>query len=242
MTIKGLLALGIAGVALGANAITVDGIATAGDGYTNSFTVNWYNDHNGDDTAYGMDQGLSTDVFWAVSGGDFYMYVAVPLYAKNMMWGDALLADAAELDAYFYNNTHYHHSLDKVEDKAQFGTMTGSERIEWDSAEIGLDGSPDNGDWDVVATSLDWVLDNGCDTSSCDRKDIPMAFEFRFDNFSDQDIDDLIAVMQSGFVVFHLSDERQGELSLTTVPVPAAAWLFGSALLGLFGVSKKKAA
>jgi hypothetical protein len=31
-------------------------------------------------------------------------------------------------------------------------------------------------------------------------------------------------------------------LSITAVPVPAAAWMFGSALLGLIGVNRRKSA
>jgi len=35
--------------------------------------------------------------------------------------------------------------------------------------------------------------------------------------------------------------DNPGSWSISTVPVPAAAWLFGSALLGFFGLSRRKA-
>jgi hypothetical protein len=33
---------------------------------------------------------------------------------------------------------------------------------------------------------------------------------------------------------------RDGDVAASVVPLPAAAWLFGSGLLGLFGVSRRK--
>jgi hypothetical protein len=35
---------------------------------------------------------------------------------------------------------------------------------------------------------------------------------------------------------------RYGDVAVTTVPVPAAVWLFGSGLLGLIGMARRKAA
>ena len=230
----------------GANAatVTVDGIKTVADGYLKSFSFNWHNNHKVEGTAYPEGGPQTADAYWSMSGTTFNLYVEVPPEAKNSMWGTALIADAAEMDAYFFENTHYHHGANKAEDKAGFKTMTESEHflfagnqlVSWDK-DSGKQTT--SGDWDSVVTSLEWVLANGCDTSSCDKKGISMSFEAEYLNFSEQDRIDLIAAIQGSSVMLHLSDERQGGVS--EVPLPAAAWLFGSALLGLGAIKRRKA-
>jgi len=40
-------------------------------------------------------------------------------------------------------------------------------------------------------------------------------------------------------IVFHLSPERGGVTDIPPVPVPAAFWLFGTAIFGLIGMRRK---
>ncbi len=224
------------------NAAVIDGIKTGADGYLNSFSFNWHNDHEEDGTMFPEGGPQTAEAYWSMSGTTLHLYMEVPAEAKNSMWGTALIADPAEMNAYFYNNTHYHHPLNKAEEKANFKTMTesehfrfaGNQRVSWDKDSTKQTTS---GDWDSVVTSLEWVLANGCATSSCDKKGTPMAFEAEYLNFSEQDRIDLIAAIQGDSVVLHLSDERQG--AVTTVPLPAALPMFAFALLGLAGIKRR---
>ena len=144
-------------------------------------------------------------------------------------------------------------------DKTDYGTMTGSEKFifgdgafkEKDGFDIFdeklLDGVLANlagtasGDYYGpildYADSVDWVLVNRattCDTTNCDANDIPMAFEIMFGPLTDAVRNALISDITTNGLEVHLSPEA--------IPVPAAVWLFGSGLLGLFGVAKRKKA
>lgn len=59
------------------------------------------------------------------------------------------------------------------------------------------------------------------------------------------DFDFTSATFNSSFLAFDDFDSMYGEwttVSLTAVPVPAAVWLFGSGLLGLVGIARRKTA
>lgn len=49
-----------------------------------------------------------------------------------------------------------------------------------------------------------------------------------------------IVLYGGGRISFPGSSLHEGSWSTTSVPVPAAAWLFGSALIGLAGIKRKK--
>ncbi|PCJ25567.1 MAG: hypothetical protein COA96_07020 [SAR86 cluster bacterium] len=176
-----------------ATPITVDGVMD-GDTYANSSILTWYNNHN---SSYG-DQ---THQFYytineATSGnnGSLNVFVEVPTYAKNMIWGESndILTDyqtANGLDDYvgFYKDGT-HHDSDKY--KLNYKTQTGSEYFEFEGTAgtnpfgsenlcFGLDGEghckddltvdPDlnNGPSLIWNTSLDYLL-SAAGMAECD--------------------------------------------------------------------------
>ena len=97
-----LLALFFMSGPASATVITLDGVLDGSDEYSNSEQVNWFNGHETDNSIYGnQDNPLgTTTIHWGFSelandtsdnplGTEyFFLYVDVPLYAKNMIWED----------------------------------------------------------------------------------------------------------------------------------------------------------
>ncbi len=86
-------------------------------------------------------------------------------------------------------------------------------------------------------TSREYVLANGCTTALCLALETPMAIELLWTGLSAGDasgIRNSITKLQ-----LHLSDEARGLPPISEVPVPAAFWLFGSALIGFIGMSRR---
>lgn len=173
------------------------------------------------------------------------------------------MTDTAEkeavLDAY---GAGTHHSSSNMD----YGTQTGSEffRLNYTGAEPispeihgdpkpkSEDGGPalvaiswqaedtvnDNFTW---KTSREYVIDldanDDCNTTTCYRFDKTAAIELEWINLGSgvaASIVDSIANMQ-----LHLSDEAHGIPGMSEVPVPAAFWLFGTALIGFIGYSRR---
>ncbi len=118
--------------------------------------------------------------------------------------------------------------------------MTGSNdgglalvQIGWQS----VDTLADDFTW---ATSREYVINtyNDCDDVDCYRFDKTAAIEMQWTGLTGtvaQDIVDSIVNMQ-----LHLSDEAHGiPTDMPAVPVPAAFWLFGTALIGFIGYSRR---
>jgi hypothetical protein len=218
-------------------AVVVDGVNNGDDTYTNQFQAKWTNGHE-KESIYD-DWSDETTVRWAEDADYMYLYLEVPLYAKTMVWGTGC-DDAACLDEY---KDHYatHHGDTLVMD---YGKATGSEKTEFDvifgggSYEGKLQGASNGAGIVEFASSLDWLLDNGCDTTNCGASGVEMSFEFKFD-LTEVVRNDIIASLEDPAqgLVFHLSPERRAGV----VPVPAAAWLFGSSL-GLLGWMRRRAA
>jgi hypothetical protein len=235
----------------GANAGTIlfDGILDAGDTYDNSFQANWHNEHKNEDSIYGDGTGsgaFTYEVKWTQDEDDadnFYLYLAMPLYAKNMIFGDNV--PQTELDTYD-NHWLTHHSGTFAMD---FKTATDSEKIVIAGITANMGGK--SGDTKVVSadsslnligdvSSLDYLLGGStpiCSIASCSASDIAFSFELHFALSGTARTTFLVAI-QDGNTQMHLSPERG---LLPAVPLPAAAWLFGSVLLGFGALKRKKA-
>ena len=78
-----------------AGSFTFDGINTAGDMYTESFSAPWFNGHGTDKSNYKPGGPQMTTVLYGTGtdnaeiGGSTYswLFLEVPLYAKTMVWG-----------------------------------------------------------------------------------------------------------------------------------------------------------
>ncbi len=157
------------------------------------------------------------------------------------------------LDAYFAGATFEGH---KSTVKMDYKTQTGSEYFDLLGADFcfGLqdDGghcddnvkqiNPDSGSTDLYwQTSRDWVLTSlvdgggGCTESLCLALGISMSLEVEFRG---RTLIEARALRTSIIgLELHMSDEAF--MIPQVVPVPAAVWLFGTALIGFIGFSRR---
>jgi hypothetical protein len=262
--------------------VVVDGVMDAKDSYSSSFTANWYNGHKREDSMY-RDGANTTEVYTASAGNQLFLYMEVPIYAKNMIWGSGF-DSAALIDYQDQWLTHHNGTLNM-----DYGTATGSEKVIFSGYAAALQGgtsaqasakkakqdkkdkkgnkakkdkkgkakkgkakkdkqakkkgkdSPAGGSGGGMvnyATSHDWLLANDiCDTQDCDADTTTMSFEFEYD-LAPLEAAALLAAIQKDGIEFHLSPEMRS----TPVPIPAAVWLFGSALAGLGFTKRRKMA
>jgi hypothetical protein len=250
---------------VGAAVITVDGVMDGNDAYTDMLTAKWVNEHAKDFSIY-ADGTRTTDVYYLQDSSFLYLYMEVPIYAKNMVWGTGC-DDAACIAE--YTGQFEHHGAGSVP-TMDFNTATGSEKelfgfgLEFSGykGELKLDAGTGQSKGtgtgltgpDDYATSLDWLLDAGtngntygCDTTDCAAADLVMSFEWKLNYqaagpdgaFDPQEILDNLEgdPNDGGGIQFHLSPERDAPAS--AVPIPASAWLFGSSL-GLLGWVRRR--
>ncbi len=229
--------------------VSLDGIFDS-DTYSDFQVVTWYNGHRPDDSIYGDfdSQVFDTTIRYGTDflAGDtsgteyFFLFVEVPLYAKNMIWDSAVDSDnypvantdpsvgLTEDDVSPYRTHHEtHHGVGDL--KLDFGTATGSEKMVFvddtghKQFEADLAGDADN-DFGLIGflDSVDYLLDNGLATLDLSlARDRTMSFEFQFE--LDAVINgELLDYIGNG-IEFHLSPERG------LVPAPGTLALFGFA-------------
>ena len=67
------------------------------DGYSNSFTAAWYNGHKQAGSQFQKSGDQTTTVYYESTEDNFFLYLAAPLEAKNMIWGTGFSEEEALL-------------------------------------------------------------------------------------------------------------------------------------------------
>ena len=221
--------------------ITLDGILSDDDNYSDHAIVTYFNGHDEDSYGDFDTQSYETLVYYGtgtLAGDDsgteyFFVLAEAPIEIKNMVWGDGMTTqDIAD----------YGTDMD-------FSKATGSEELnllDTDGSELltvdlgsnvdggktkkgGADGSSLG--FIDFRDSVDYLV--GLDTSylvSSDAADRSMSYEMRF---SADSADAVIAALNNG-IDFHLSPDRSQDglmpdPQVQVVPEPSSALLVGSA-------------
>lgn len=215
--------------------VQVDGIKDNYDDYQSYVgDISWTNGHKTEYSDY-ADGEDKTGVWYTQEANSLFLYMEVPIYAKNMIWGKDVTAEDI-LDYQDHWLTHHNGTLE-----INFKTATGSEKSIFAGAVFGgytaeLDGDTDGNYIAQYANSLDYLLGEGiCDETDCYASNQTMSFEFEF-QLDPTDGATLINAIETDGIEYHLSPERR-----SVVPIPAAAWLFGSALMGMGFMRRRKA-
>ena len=248
-----------------ASPITLDGMFDGPDSYEYSVTVKWFNGHkSAPDSIYGdiNNQLGTTTIHYGeneLAGTNyFFLYVEVPLYAKNMIWQNidwkndypvsntnpTLGLTEEDVESYRVQHETHHPEGDM---KLDFGGATGSEKLVLNNSsgkqfEASLAGDVKNDDtadpndqfgFIAFKDSVDYLFDNSLATEALSlARNTKMSFEFQFVLDSAKN-EALITLFDNG-IEFHLSPERG-----SPVPIPGAVYLLGSGLIGLAGIRRK---
>ncbi len=238
---------------------TVNGFVEDNE-YSGEISVGWYNDHHTESFHEG---GQTATLYHQTVGNMFYLGLVAPLNAKNMIWGSGWTIEEATL---YYKNFSNHHDETLAEyfaekgdfkhmtesEKVKFGEITKKTKIKHGKTKVkvsgsiqadldgGVSGANEIGTLKEYKDSVDYVIaENLGDRDDSAAANIPMAFEFKFQVVSQDDIDDFLDLYIYDAVhnpipekiVYHLSPERGG-----SVPEPSLGLLLGISLVGLVGV------
>ena len=235
--------------------IVVDGVYDSSlDTYSNSKEIHWFNGHKTEESIYGSE--AKTIISYEENNDHLFLYVEVPLCAKNMIWQDLDWkniypltntdpnAGLTEEDIASYRTHHEtHHGAGDM--KLDFGGATGSEIVEFfHNGEIiftaSLAGDADNKFGlvsDGFKDSVDYLFDNNLATESLSlNRETKMSFEFEFAGSAEYST--LLAAIEdpSFEVSFHLSPER----GLQDVPVPEPATMSLLLIGGVMIAARKR--
>lgn len=100
---------------------------------------------------------------------------------------------------------------------------------------------------DIYPQFIGYETDSGSSADSQISFDLEHAtdpasvFTFAYDPLTDGDLR-IFAYGLEGFQCVQCPRARFNALQLAAVPIPAAIWLFGSGLIGLFGIARRKKA
>jgi len=119
--------------------INVNGVFDAGEAYTGSRSIQWYNNHH---TIYGESENLMNTMQYSMTANSLNLFLEVPDYARVMIWSqgveyfDTTLCSPGPgdpcggLDSEYlelYRQGSHHESGGKKKVKMDYGTQTGSE-------------------------------------------------------------------------------------------------------------------
>jgi len=224
--------------------IVLDGVYGPLDTYSNSREIDWFNGHKTDESIYGNQS--KTTIHYGNDNGYSFLYVEVPLYAKNMIWqkldwknnyplpntDPSTGLTEADVASYRIHHETHHNPGDM---KLDFRGATGSEKMELFDRNgnkiftADLDGDADN-KFGLVQNgfmdSVDYLFDNSMATENLSlNRDTKMSFEFKFAGPAYSELLDYIED-PNGTVraAFHLSPER-GQ-----VPEPATMLLLATGI------------
>lgn len=96
------------------------------------------------------------------------------------------------------------------------GYFRNGQAVAVDRNSLGVTALANTGSWSITGTSVDFVIDLA-GTDLLNGSEIALRWEFTCAN-----------------------DVIEGAIPVSAVPVPAAAWLFGSGLIGIIAVSRRK--
>jgi hypothetical protein len=253
------IALLVAPAMSNAAGFTLDGVKDGvggADSYSDTFQVKWFNGHKEDESSY-MKGGahVKADVHIGNEGDGMggvlfsWLVLEVPLDAKNMVWGPSADPFLSEYDDGLSAG------------QMDFNKATGSEKVIFGTTDLAADGkdaeagqikldlakgdTTNNSPWTIVGwkDSTDYLLGAGSGecmsmnaATDCGASTRTMSFEVKFEALN---LATLKTALVNNGAAFHLSPERNGAPDMSEVPVPAAFWLFGSALIGFIGFSRR---